>query len=152
MTTKTKTPKTPKTPKADKAAAKAQAELHADKAASIEGATTEAPAGEPRVSRSIVRLHYKQKYGNRQNNGDEIAGELTAATTGNDKGRAFTDLALLTEVAEANGIDMAKYAHLNAGQQRMNVGNRLRGMVKRGEFVVIGKRKFNAENAKKKAA
>lgn len=94
-------------------------------------------------SRSIVKAHYKARYGNRQNNGDEIAGELSAAVTGNDKGRTFTDLAALAEVAKANGIDMAKYAHLNAGQQRMNVGNRLRGMEKRGEFVVIGTRKFN---------
>ena len=38
--------------------------------------------------------------------------------------------ALMTFAAQV-GIDTAKYDHLNAGQKRMNVGNRLRTLVKK---------------------
>ncbi|MEH3100144.1 hypothetical protein [Sphingomonas adhaesiva] len=39
------------------------------------------------------------------------------------------DLKLLRSVASEFGVDASKYAHLNPGQQRMNVGNRLRRLV-----------------------
>lgn len=51
---------------------------------------------------------------------------LRARTTGRD---GLLDLGLLAAVAAEFGVDAAKYAHLNAGQQRMNVGNRLRRLV-----------------------
>ncbi len=41
------------------------------------------------------------------------------------------DLDSLRSVAAEFGVDAEKYAHLNAGQQRMNVGNRLRRVVPR---------------------
>jgi hypothetical protein len=31
-------------------------------------------------------------------------------------------------IAKKNDIDVKKYAHLNAGMQRMNIGNKLRGL------------------------
>ena len=34
------------------------------------------------------------------------------------------------QIAKANDIDLSAYAHLNAGQKRMNLGNKLRGMMR----------------------
>ena len=51
---------------------------------------------------------------------------LRARTTGPD---GLLDLGLLAAVAAEFGVDAARYAHLNSGQQRMNVGNRLRRLV-----------------------
>ena len=45
----------------------------------------------------------------------------------------------LAKVAKANKVDLDKYSHLNIGMQRMNVGNRLRGMHNKGEKVKVGK-------------
>jgi len=41
-------------------------------------------------------------------------------------------------IAEANGLDLNKWAHLNLGMQRMNLGNALRGMYNKGKPVVVG--------------
>lgn len=49
---------------------------------------------------------------------------------------AGADRDALLAFARSVGIDIDKYSHLNAGQQRMNVGNRLRGLVKKGEVNV----------------
>lgn len=57
---------------------------------------------------------------------------LRARTTGRD---GLLDLGLLASVAAEFGVDAAKYAHLNAGQQRMNVGNRLRRLVPESVYV-----------------
>lgn len=46
------------------------------------------------------------------------------------------DPARLAKFAAANGIDHAKYAQLNNGLQRMNVVNRLRGLIGKGHKVV----------------
>jgi hypothetical protein len=51
---------------------------------------------------------------------------LRHRTTGPDGG---LDLELMRQVAQEYGIDADRYAHLNPGQQRMNVGNRLRRAV-----------------------
>lgn len=37
------------------------------------------------------------------------------------------------DLAKAAEIDGSKYSHLNVGQQRMNIGNRLRGLLKKDE-------------------
>lgn len=65
------------------------------------------------------------KYGKDANCGDDVAEALKGA-----------DLDALLVFAAGNGIDVDKYAHLNNGQKRMNVGNRLRAMVKKGEVGV----------------
>lgn len=44
------------------------------------------------------------------------------------------DLATLHEVARHHGVDPEAYAHLNPGQQRMNIGNRLRRVVPPAEY------------------
>jgi len=48
-------------------------------------------------------------------------------------------------VASANGIDFSRWSHLNNGQQRMNLGNVLRGKLRRGEQVDILGQKFGEE-------
>lgn len=108
------------------------------------------PASPPVIRRSIVPLRFKQQYAQHNDtNGDRVATVLKQATTTvNADGRECLDLAALTAIAAANGIDVAKYASLNNGQKRMNVGNRMRGMLKNGQKVVIGKQTFaNAEKA-----
>lgn len=65
------------------------------------------------------------KYGKDANCGDEVAAALKGA-----------ELGALLDFAENHGIDVAKYAHLNNGQKRMNVGNRIRALVKKGDLQV----------------
>jgi hypothetical protein len=48
-------------------------------------------------------------------------------------------------VAKINGIDHSVYDHLNNGMRRMNIGNRLRGKLRRGEDVIIGDETIKAE-------
>jgi len=66
------------------------------------------------------------------NNGDDLAKALAGQTPAQAIAAAQ---ALMDEVAGGSSdTDLAsKYAKLNAGQQRMNSGNRIRGMVKRGD-------------------
>lgn len=48
------------------------------------------------------------------------------------------DLDLLHEVAAEFGVDASRYAHLNPGQRRMNVGNRLRKLVPHHVYTSAG--------------
>ncbi|USI73876.1 hypothetical protein [Sphingomonas morindae] len=59
---------------------------------------------------------------------------LRARTTGPD---GLLDLNALHSVAAEFGVDAAKHAHLNPGQQRMNVGNRLRRIVPENVYSVL---------------
>lgn len=43
----------------------------------------------------------------------------------------------LETVAAENGVDYSRWKHLNPGQQRMCLGNRLRGMARNGQRVVV---------------
>ena len=49
---------------------------------------------------------------------------------------AGADFDELVKFANAHGIDTAKYDALNKGQKRMNIGNRIRTLVKKGEVTV----------------
>lgn len=108
------------------------------------------PDGQPleKVSRSIVPMKFKARYAaNAGTCGDDMALELKAATTTrNADKREVLDVEALWAIAKANTIDVAKYVDLNNGQKRMNVGNKLRGRLAAGEDVIIGKRKFKAED------
>ena len=100
--------------------------------------------------RSIVPLRFKEQYAKHNDtNGDKIALTLKAATTTENKdGRPCLDVDALMAIAKVNKVDTTKYAKLNNGQLRMNLGNKLRGMLKHGNPVVIGKQTFaNAEKA-----
>lgn len=115
---------------------------------------TAAPAvgedGQPltKVSRSIVPMKFKARYA--KNNGvcgDDVSLELKAATTTrNADKREVLDVEVLWEIALANNIDVAKYRDLNNGQKRMNVGNKLRGLLAAGTDIIIGSRQFKAED------
>jgi len=90
---------------------------------------------------SVVPDSYKILYGKQQNCGDDIADLLKTED--------------VYGVAKANGIDSnEKWGEgrrakgktpLNPGMVRMNLGNVLRGRVKRGEYVVIGATEYNEE-------
>ena len=92
---------------------------------------------------SVVPDSYKARYGADQNCGDDVADRL--------KGHNPHD------IAKDNGIDanekwgLKRIAQgkkpLNNGMLRMNLGNVLRGRIKRGEYVVIGDKEYN-EDAK----
>lgn len=84
----------------------------------------------------VVPASYKRKYGKAQTCGDSVAQHLVQR-----------DIVYLTDVAEANGIDIKRWAHCQYGQVVMNLGNVLRGMIKRGDYVVIGTDEWNPENA-----
>lgn len=97
-------------------------------------------------SGNVVNSKYKQKYAeNGGNCGDAIAkafGPITDTPECDE---------MLRQVAIANGVDYGRWAHCNIGQKRMNLGNVLRGKIKRGENVIINHTEWDAvteENAK----
>jgi hypothetical protein len=109
-----------------------------------------APATETEEKKDAIGAGYREKYGKTGHCGDDIASALKDYVT-DEKGKIDQDK--LWDVAKANGIDMNKYAHLNIGMQRMNLGNRLRGMHNKGLEVKIGKTKIaGAAQEEKKAA
>lgn len=108
----------------------------------------------------IVPKVFKERYAATGNNcGDEVAEMMAEIVNVPVKGRKNpgVDLERLAEVGRQNNIDVAaRWGHLNPGQQRMNLGNVLRGKVNRAEEdVFIGPYKFNKEEGswtKSKAA
>lgn len=104
-----------------------------------------------RVSNSIVPEKFKKRYGKDHNCGDELASVMRDAC--NDK-KGKCDERKLAEVMAQNSIAGDRWAGLNLGQQRMNLGNVLRNRLKNGEFVQVGEIKFNdgaAEDAEQAA-
>lgn len=81
------------------------------------------------VKKSVVPDSYKVEYGAPQNCGDDLAEILKeAAPTPLDVNR----------IGSQNNIDVeARWGGKNNGMRRMNLGNVLRGMVRRGEYVRI---------------
>lgn len=99
------------------------------------------------IKGSIIKKKYKQEYKKLGGLcGDEMSGELTAATTPLAlDGKVKTCLKTLRDIAIANGVWKDSYAKLNPGQQRMTVGNCLRNKIARGEKVIVGKRVMGGE-------
>lgn len=100
--------------------------------------------------RSIVPAKFKAAYSEHQGTcGDKMGLALKAATTHkNSEGRDALDLPALKAIAKLNAVDVSRYEGLNPGQWRMNVGNKLRGLLKAGKKVMIGKQVFaDAEKA-----
>lgn len=87
---------------------------------------------------SIVPDEYRYRYGVDQNCGDDIAQRLKDRTT---DGKGNADMEAVAEVAAKNGLsdrfDGWVARGLNNGQLRMNLGNMLRGKVRKGEEVTI---------------
>lgn len=134
-------------------AAKATATVEAAKVDAPAVDATNVPEGEqPKVRRSIVPGKFKDKYKAHGGScGDDMALELKAATTTrNADKREVLDIPALKVIAAANGLDGVLDGYiakaLNNGQLRMNIGNRLRGLLKAGTDVTIGKRLFKAED------
>lgn len=102
-------------------------------------------------AKSIVPVKFKQQYAAHNDTcGDKIGLVLKeATTTKNEDGRDVLDIPALKAVAKANGIEFT-WDHLNNGQKRMNLSNKLRGLVKAGKTVVIGKTRI-ATNTKPEA-
>ena len=84
------------------------------------------------MTNSIVPLAKKAQY---QANGGSCGDEMAAAF-------AACDPSEWSLVAKANGVDFGRWSHLNNGQQRMNLGNVLRGKLRRGETVTVGEETF----------
>lgn len=101
--------------------------------AALEAAVAEAA----KRKASVVPDDYRYRYGVDQNCGDTVATRLTAKVTDPKTG---VNLEACREVAAANGIedrfDVWLDRQLNPGMVRMNLGNVLRGMVRRGEEVL----------------
>jgi len=90
---------------------------------------------------NVIGQDYRKKYGKDQNCGDEVVAAFRSAVEGETE--ADRDDALRA-VADANGQNYDRWSHLNIGMRRMNLGNVLRGMIKRGEAVTIGSQTWEA--------
>lgn len=86
---------------------------------------------------SVIPDDYRAKYGADQNCGDQMARDLSDKTTTPNG----IDIAACEAIASANGIadrfDQWVAKGLNNGMVRMNLGNVLRGKLRRGEEVTI---------------
>lgn len=107
-------------------------------------------------TKSIINAKYKDRYKEPDWLGEVINDHCTKTHTvevslkdkdGKLTGKTETkavkdgiDVEALNELATANGIDPAPYSAMNVGQQRMNIGNRLRSLtLKRHGLYVDGK-------------
>lgn len=91
------------------------------------------------IKGSIIKPKYKDRYKkNGFSCGDYISGELREYVVVLVEGRSRLSLERLREVAETNGVWRDSYKLLNPGQQRMNVGNRLRAKYEAGDPIDIG--------------
>ena len=143
-----------KTPAAVKAAPAPKRDMatkvvtRADKKAAAKAAKAHKPSDivstEANPARSIVPVRFKQRYAEHGGTcGDKMALAVSSAIqTKNADGRTVLDMGVLKQIAVNNGIDYAAYEHLNNGQKSMNVRNRLRGLLKSGKKVTIGKQVF----------
>ena len=119
--------------------------VNADPKAGLDQAIEAKAEGKPYSFRDkIMGDGYRETYRPHNDScGDDVAGALTEATMNGD---GKVSLSALSDVAKANEIDPTKYNHLNNGMQRMNIGNCLRGRLRKGFDVVIGDKTFKAEN------
>lgn len=108
-----------------------------------------------------VRAHYKTKYAKESPTKTGCGDEFDTAFRdycGDAEGEDL--LGKIKVVGNANGIDaMDRWGHLkdrsgqtNVGMIRMNLANVLRGKFRKGEKVIIGKKKWDADPEKVKAA
>lgn len=128
-----------KQPKAKKAAAKKGKKRRAKKSNDEdEDGEGEEGTGE---SKSIVKKKYKKLYRpTKDTNGDDFAEALHAALF--PDGEEF-DIAAFNAACRANDIDPKRWAKLkNNGMRRMNLGNVLRGMIRREVKVTLGNKTF----------
>jgi hypothetical protein len=111
--------------------------------------TDETQEVETEKTGGVVSADYRNKYGKDKHCGDDVATLLKSFTT-DDKGKPIEGK--LASVASANGIDLEKYSHLNYGMQRMTIGNKLRGLLRNGKKVKIGKETIDPPDRESQAA
>lgn len=101
------------------------------------GEAAEAEEGDEE-GKSIVKRKYKEKYRPfKMTCGDDLSALIWKHVAREDEaGDMKVDAALLRGFARMNGVWDPKYAHLNVGMQRMNVGNKLRAKVRRDGYEV----------------
>lgn len=91
------------------------------------------------IKGSIIKSKYREQYKKHDFScGDDIADEIRAYIAVVKGGKMRVDLARLKEVAVKNNVWKESYGLLNAGQQRMTIGNRMRAKFKMGEELDIG--------------
>ena len=83
---------------------------------------------------------FMDKYGRSGTCSDDLATALSYFLMDSVTGK--TNPEKVATVAKDNGVAMASWAHLNAGQRRMLLGNVLRGRIRRGGTVHIGEQEF----------
>jgi hypothetical protein len=85
---------------------------------------------------SVVPADFRASYAEHGGScGDDLAQRLKKHLTATD---GTTDLDKLRALAELNGLWRSDYGRLNPGLQRLNVGNRLRALVRQGTKVKWG--------------
>lgn len=104
-------------------------------------ATPEPEAKPEPKGASVVRAFYKTKYkAQGGNNTDAIAKALTNLWLASPDAQ----LEAYRDACSENGIDPARWMHLNSGMRRMNLANVLRGMVRNETPVTIGGKTFRS--------
>lgn len=93
---------------------------------------------------SVVKAKYRKLYKPTKNTCGDAFTEAFETATRNEDGT--TDVEKLHRIGSANGIDVkARWGGRNVGMQRMNLSNVLRGMVRNGKKVKIGKEVISPE-------
>lgn len=100
----------------------------------LEGDDEDEPQGN-----SIIKPKYKTRYKPfKMTNGDDLNKLLAEHLKVKDElGKPRVDAARLKRFAQANGVWAPEYVKLNLGMQRLNIGNRLRGKIRRDKHEVV---------------
>jgi hypothetical protein len=88
------------------------------------------------------RVAYVKTSPDRPSNGDGLARLLEGML----EGGSMLDLRTLHSIARENNVDPGRWALLNPGQQRMNLGNVLRGRLRRGDKITVAGRDYTKED------
>lgn len=93
-----------------------------------------------RGKNTAVPQSYKSEYGADASCNDDVADIIRKFIDDNE-----LDVVQAVNIIKAqNGIPISRWANLNPGMQRMNLGNTLRGKIRNGFFVRIGGTEWNA--------
>ena len=111
------------------------AESDEDNALADMGDEAAAEDEEEKESHSIVPAKYRVRYKPfKDTNGDGLSEQIKAHVSApNDAGELRISFSKLRRFAEANGCWSNDYSHLNHGQMKMNVTNRLRAKIRQAK-------------------
>lgn len=101
-----------------------------------------------RVNRD-KRAEYEERGRNPLTRGPGARDQLSDILTGYLQDEDGFDEAAYQKVVDENGLTAQArcWRHLNSGMRRMNLGNRLRGLLNNGKAVKIGPKRIKAKNA-----